>query len=319
MIRRPAAAALVAALLLAAGCMEDAEGPLEGVLVVYPAGSERMADSVSTLLQRTVQTIDPEPVFSFAFCTDSAFAGTLRSRRTILFLAERREALPRQLRDGDGVSSARDVWARDQRVFGAVLGSFDPEELSDSLEAAYDRHLRTYLFREFVSTSMSSPERMDSLASLGFVMDVPRSYSTSEWRPGDGFIQFQRPVSDDGLMMVSIRWTVQPGPPDAAGAVSWRQDMARRFFYNASQDSVDRSRLEILPLECGGLSGWRLTGAWINPHHLNAGGFTSYVLQGGTGSFILDAEVFNPGGEKEPYIREGWILMDTFAVEDQDE
>lgn len=100
MIRRPAAAVLVAALLLAAGCMEDAEGPLEGVLVVYPAGSERMADSVSTLLQRTVQTIDPEPVFSFAFCTDSAFAGTLRSRRTILFLAERREALPTQLRDG---------------------------------------------------------------------------------------------------------------------------------------------------------------------------------------------------------------------------
>jgi len=318
-IRPPAAIVLVAALLFAAGCMKGSEGPIEGVLIVYPAGSERMADSVSTLLQRTIQTIDPEPVFTFAFCTDSTFAGTLRSRRTILFLADSVEALPRQLRGGGGISSARDVWARDQRVFGAVPGDFDPEALSDSLEAAYHRHLRTYLFKEFVSTSMSSPERMDSLASLGFVMDVPRSYSTREWRPDDGFIQFQRRVSNEGLMMVSIRWTGQPGPSDAAGAVSWRQEMARRFFYNASQDSVDISRLEILPIERGGLSGWRLTGAWINPHHLNAGGFTSYVLRGGTGSFILDAEVFNPGGEKEPFIREGWILMDTFAVEDQDE
>ncbi len=317
-MRAPALLPLCCACLLAS-CMGGAEGPLKGVLVVYPEGMERQADSVAGLLQRTVTTIDAEQVFAFSFCTRSEFEGSLRSRRTILFLADSPAGLPGSLEQGTGVWWARDVWARRQRVFGAVLGATDPGAVSDSLEKAYNNHLYDYLFQEFVSTSMSSTDRMDSLAALGFTMDVPRSYRTAEWRPDDGFVQFQRPVSDEGLMMLSIRWL---DDSSAAGtveqAVSWRQDMARRFFWDASSDSVDLARLETIPISPGGLSGWRLTGAWINPAHLNAGAFTSYVLRSGGRSFILDAEVFNPGEEKEPYIREGWLLMSTFAVEGQD-
>ena len=312
------AAALLLALLLGAGCARDAVGPVKGVLVVYPDGGAAAADSLTGLYQRTVTTIDPEPVFSFSFCSASEFTGSLRNRRTILILAADESDLPPELRAGGPVAGARDVWARGQRVFGTVIGSADPEEVADSLEAAYDRHLAAWLFQDFVSTSMTSPERMDSLAALGFRMDVPRSYSTSEWIPEDGFVQFQRPVSDNGRMMLSIRWVRGLEALDAAGAVAWRQEMARRFFYDAAADSVDRSRLEALPVSLGGMTGWRLTGAWINPHHLNAGGFTSYVLQDADRSFLLDAEVFNPDAEKEPYVREGWILMGTFAVEEQD-
>lgn len=310
--------AAIMAVVLAAGCKGESEGPLKGVLVVYPEGEELMADSISDLLQRTVLAIDPEPVFSFAFCSESEFEGSLVNRRTILFISRDAEGLPQRLSGEGPVLSARDLWARDQRVFGVVAGRFDPAALSDSLERAYDVHLRAYLFRSFVSTSMSSPERIDSLAGLGFTLDIPRSYSTSEWRPEDGFVQFQRPVSEEGLLMVSVRWTDGLGAMDAAEAVRWREEMARRFFYNASGDSVDRARLEAVPVSVGGASGWRLTGAWTNARHLNAGGFTSYVLLHGNRSFLLDAEVFNPGAEKEPYIREGWLLFETFAVEGQD-
>lgn len=311
-------APLLLAILLWAGCARDAEGPIKGVLVVYPDGEARTADSLTGLYQRTVTTIDPEPVFSFSFCTAGEFTGSLRNRRTILILADDESDLPGELRGGGSVSGARDIWARGQRVFGTVIGAADPDEVADSLEEAYDRHLAAWLYQSFVSTSMTSPERMDSLAALGFRMDIPRSYATAEWIPGDGFVQFQRPVSDNGRMMLSIRWVEGLDVLDADGAVAWRQDMARRFFYDASADSVDRSRLEILPLTLGDMTGWRLTGAWINPHHLNAGGFTSYVLQDADGSFLLDAEVYNPDAEKEPYVREGWILMRTFAVEEQD-
>lgn len=311
-------AAMLLALLLGAGCAREAEGPLKGVLVVYPDGQEQAADSLTGLYQRTVTTIDPEPVFSFSYCSASEFTGSLRDRRTILFLAADEQGLPGELRGGVPVAGARDVWARGQRVFGTVIGSAGPDAVTDSLEDAYNRHLRDWLFQDFVSTSMTSPERMDSLAALGFRMDVPRSYATSEWIPEDGFVQFQRPVSDNGRLILSIRWVGGLEALDADGAVAWRQDMARRFFYDASADSVDRSRLEVLPLSTGGMTGWRLTGAWINPHHLNAGGFTSYVLQDAGRSFLLDAEIYNPDAEKEPYVREGWILMGTFAVEEQD-
>lgn len=310
--------AVATAAILLSACKGDSTGPLKGVLFVYSPGDEMFADSISDLLQRTVATIDSEPVFSFAFCSDEEFSGSLRTRRTILFVTRDSSGLPRELEGGGAVVSGRDIWARDQRVFGAVSGGFEPEALSDSLEASYNAHLLSYLYTSFVSTAMSSPERMDSLSAFGFVIDIPRSYSTREWRPEDGFIQFQRPVSDSGLLMLSIRWTEGLPGLDAESAVAWREEMTRRFFYNAAGDSVDRARLQVVPIDHGNASGWRLTGAWINPQHLNAGGFTSYVLQSGSRFFLLDAEIFNPGAEKEPYIREGWLLMNTFAAEGQD-
>ncbi len=65
----------------------------------------------------------------------------------------------------------------------------------------------------------------------------------------------------------------------------------------------------------GGLSGIQLTGVWRNPEYLNAGSFTSRVLDAGDEWYILDLEVYNPGHAKEPYLREGWIIMDTFVKE----
>lgn len=305
-------ASCAAALLCAAACRRPAEGPVKGVLVVYPDGCEETADSLARAVQRYVRSVDPEPVFAFTFVPASGFEGLMRHRRTVLLLPDVDGEYAAPLQEGP-VPWARDVWATGQAVYGARRGQ-DPGLLGDSLEAAYDRHLRAYLYESFVSTSMSSPERMDSLSSLGFVMDVPRSYSTREWRAGDGFLQFQRPLSEEGLLMLSVRW--QDGVVFETGeeAAAWREQVARRFFHDAGEDSVDRARLETLPLVHGDLTGWRLTGAWRNPRHLNAGAFTSYVIRSGSASFLLDMEVFNPGGEKEPYIREGWLIMNTFAV-----
>ena len=107
--------------------------------------------------------------------------------------------------------------------------------------------------------------------------------------------------------------TAVSSPEDA---ILRREAMARRFFYDARADSVDRSAVHWEEIVLNGAEGLRLTGLWRNPEHLNAGAFTSCVLDyGGTG-YILDLEVYNPGREKEPYIREGWTIMDSFVPED---
>jgi hypothetical protein len=303
-------------MLLFAGCKGAAEGPMNGVLVVYGEGQEAQAESISTTLQRIVATVDPEPVFSFSYASMDEMDASLRLRRTVLMLVSSEEEVPGGLEAAPGgYWRGHDVWARGQSFFAAVPGTFDAAALSRNIELAYNGHLEAWIYQSFVSTSMSSTARIDSLRPLGFFMDIPRSYQTAEWRPDDCFLQFQRPVSEEGMMLLSICWK----PGDSLGsledAIELRQWMARRFFYDASADSIDMARLGSAPWEVHGLRGWFLLGEWRNPEHLNAGAFTSYVLQSDTGVWILDTEVYNPGSEKEPYIREGWLVMNTFSPE----
>jgi hypothetical protein len=308
---------LLVSTALLASCRGQSEGPIKGVMVVYPDGLEDQAVQLAESLQIYVPTVEDEPVFSWSFAPQSAFRGDLKARRTVLVLLADSSEAPRGLSRTGGIWSGRDLWARDQTVYAALLGSVDTDALSESLLSAYEHHLEAWLYRGFVSTSMSSPERMDSLAALGFRMDVPRSWSTEVWKPEEGFIQYQRFVSEEGMLMLSIRWADSDSSLGSSGeAVTWREEMSRRFFYDASADSVDRARLSASPLEVGGASGWILLGSWRNPEHLNAGAFSSYVLSTDSRRYILDIEVYNPGEEKEIYIREGWLIFNTFIPEE---
>ncbi|OPL17937.1 MAG: hypothetical protein AVO35_07195 [Candidatus Aegiribacteria sp. MLS_C] len=306
--------------LIIAGCAGPSTGPVKGVLVVYSGGMEmETLDGILDDLQKQVVTVEPEAVFDFSVCTPGEFHEDLRTRRTILFLAGDPSELPSELEFQGDIYYAEDVWARGQRVFGAVLdGSFDPALLSDRLEEAYSGHLQAYLYGSFVSTQMSSPDRIDSLLALGFSIDIPKSYSLSEWEPETGFIQYQRRVSDICLLLLSVRWIEDDVVLSPDEAVTWREEVARNHFYDSSADSVDRSMVQVEPMELRGMEGWKLLGMWRNPEHLNAGAFTSYVLRSDGRRYLLDMEVFHERREKEPYIREGWIMMNTFIPGDED-
>jgi len=314
---------LVSAVLLLLACRQESLGPINGVLVVY---SPELADFIDggglEDLHLIIETVDPEEVFSFAYADVSEFEGTLRERRIILFLLSPDDAgvLPDGLtRNDTGISSGRDIWALNQQVFGVVLDPLSspvlPFGIPDSLLQAYNDQMSAYIYRSFVSTGMTSEARLDSLTELGFTLDVPKSYSTSIWSPGDGFLQYQRQPDDQCVLLFSIRITATNAELTADNAVQAREAMARLFFYDAQADSVDRARVTCRPVTFRGFQGFELTGVWRNPEYLNAGSFTSRVLDAGDVWYILDMEVYNPGYPKEPYLREGWIIMDTFNKE----
>jgi len=309
-------------MLFCVSCKHESVGPVNGVLVVY---SDSLADFIDggglQELHLIVETVDPEEVFSFSFARLSEFQGTLKTRRTILFLVapSDKDLLPTALQPGNSsVYSGRNVWSLDQLVFGAIVNPALPElpaGLVDTLENAYNFQMNNYIFESFVSTSMTSPERMDSLKSLGFSLDVPKSYFVRIWSPDDGFIQYQRQPGEECLLLFSIRILATDEELTDTNAILAREAMARIFFSDASADSVDRARITAVPILINGLSGWELTGVWRNPEYLNAGSFTTRVLDLGGVWYILDMEVYNPGHRKEPYLREGWVIMDTFCKE----
>ena len=309
-------------LLSCVSCKQDSLGPVNGVLVVYSASLTEFIDLGGLQdLHLIVETVDPEEVFSFSFAETNEFHGTLKARRVILLLLDPSEIhqIPGKLVDSDtGIYSARDVWALSQQVFAVVVDPESPElpaELPDMLEAAYDDQMHDYIYESFVSTSMTSPERMDSLAVLGFSLNVPKSFSVRIWTPDDGFIQYQRQPDDECLLLFSIRILATDTELTDSNAVLAREAMARLFFYDASADSVDRVRITTVPINQYGLPGWEITGVWRNPEYLNAGSFTTRVLDSGGEWYILDMEVFNSRYRKEPYLRECWSIMDTFRKE----
>ncbi|OPX29927.1 MAG: hypothetical protein B1H09_05695 [Gemmatimonadaceae bacterium 4484_173] len=309
-------------LLFSVSCKHESIGPINGVLVVY---SDSLADFIDQgglqELHLVVETVDPEEVFSFSFAGISEFQGTLKTRRTILFLVDPSDTylLPSALQAGDsGIYRGEDVWSLDQHVFGVVVDPASPElpsGLADTLESAYNDQMNSYIFESFVSTSMTSPERMDSLQALGFTLNVPKSYFVRIWSPDDGFIQYQRQPDEECLLLFSIRILTTDAELTETNAILAREAMARIFFSDASADSVDRARITAVRVVKNGLHGWELTGVWRNPEYLNAGSFTTRVLDLDGVWYILDMEVYNPGHRKEPYLREGWIIMDTFRKE----
>lgn len=314
--------ALLLPLLLISSCKQDSIGPLNGVLIVYSEDITEFIDSGGLEdIQIVVETVDPENVFSFSYASLPEFTGTLRERRIILMLLSPGDAdeFPGGLRETDsGILQGRDIWANNQTVIAATVPPADPTlptGLQDALLEACNDQMRAYIYRSFVSTSMSSPERIDSLSSLGFTMDVPKSYATRKWMPADGFIQYQRQPDDNSMLLLSIAIISSGGELTPERAMLAREAMARNFFYDAREDSVDRARTTSEPIASSGLNGIQLTGVWRNPEYLNAGSFTTRVLDGGTEWYILDMEVYNPGHAKEPYLREGWIIMNTFHKE----
>jgi len=302
-------------LLLLLSCAGPATGPLKGVLVVYPDGfSTEELNYILDELQLYVTTVGPETVFDFSVCSMEQFQDDLRKRRTILFLAEDRGGIPGELdREEGSIFFARDVWASGQVALGVMISEdIDWNTVSRRLESAYDQHLYDYIYGSFVSTQMSSPARIDSLLELGFSMDIPKSYSLAEWNAEGGFIQYQRRVSDQCLLLLSVRWIEDDVVLSPEEAVIWREAVARNHFHDAAADSVDRSMVQVDPLRLREMEGWKLLGMWRNPEHLNAGAFTSYVLRSDGRRYLLDMEVFHEGREKEPYIREGRLIMNTF-------
>ena len=308
--------------LLFISCRQESIGPLNGILVVYsPSLSSFIDDGGLDELHLVVETVDPEQVFSFAFASLPEFEGTLRERRTILFLLspEDAEELPDGLEGTAGsVYCGEDLWAINQRVLAVVTdgGSHLPEELPGLLLQAYQWQMHSYLYRSFVSTSMTSQGRIDSLkAVLGFSLDVPKSYFTHKWMERDLFVQYQRQPDDQCLLLLSINVISTSLELTPENAMLAREAMARTYFYDASEDSVDRARTGYELFTTGELEGLQLTGVWRNPEFLNAGSFTCRVLDAGDEWYILDMEVYNPGHAKEPYLREGWIIMNTFRKE----
>lgn len=303
------------AMLLLSACRQNSIGPVKGVLVVYSPGLASFIDDGGLdRIQRTVTTVETENVFSWAFASSGEFTGTLTERRVILFLVTSADALPEGVEAvSPGLYFGEDIWAINQQVIGAVVenGSL-PEPLADLLEEAYNTQVHRYIYGSFVNTQMSSPERLDSLGALGFTIDVPKAYATHVWRPDEGFIQYQRPAGEECLLMLSIRFSAPTPELTDSIAIEAREAMARRFFHQASADSVDRSRVEVSRITFGDMHGVSLTGMWRNPEYLNAGAFTSRILDSGERRYIMDLEVYNPGREKEPYLREGWVMMDTF-------
>ena len=300
--------------ILLLGCAGPATGPVKGVLVVSDGDLDPLeVDALLAEIQLFVPTVTEEPVFDFSSCTLEEFGGDLEHRRTILFIVNDPGALPEDLIPQGGLYTGRDVWATGQYVFGVVL-PLRPSaaEISTALEAAYDQHLSDYVYESFVSTQMSSRERMDSLLTLGFSMDIPKSYHLADWDADIGFVQYQRSPSDVCFLILSIRWIDDGKILNGEEAVLWREAVARNFFYQAASDSVDRSSVSIAPLTLRGIEGWRLLGMWRNPEHLNAGAFTSYILHHEGVRYLLDLEVFHEHREKEPYIREGWLVMNSF-------
>lgn len=309
-------------LLAVLSCRQDSIGPLNGIMVVHSSPLAGYIDEGGLdELHLVVETVDPEQVFSFSYADLSEFKGTLKERRIILLLLAPEDAgeIPggmEQIRDG--VYSGEDVWALNQRVFAVVTdGTGDlPAGLADDLLQAYSDQMHAYLYRSFVSTSMTSQARMDSLqAAFGFSMDVPKSYITHKWMQVDRFVQYQRQPDDECLLLLSMNIIATDAELTADNAMLAREAMARTYFYDADADSVDRARTRFEPWTQGGMQGVQLTGVWRNPEYLNAGAFTCRVLDAGDEWYILDMEVYNPGYGKEPYLREGWIIMNTFHKE----
>jgi len=214
-----------------------------------------------------------------------------------------------------GTRVARDLWARAQAVlilhagetaaFDSILAAPAPSFL-DSYEDGIALALRPALLAAGRDPAMSRHLRR----TYGFGLEVPRGYLVGE-DPDGRVLRLYRVAEGEPARFLLVHWgPASRRPQGLIDVLEMRDSLVARYY---DGDWTLRDSVRGWTGDFQGAPGLRATGVWQNDRYAMGGLFTSVAFVRGDRFYFLDASVFNPPGDKLPFLREVWSLADTFS------
>jgi hypothetical protein len=83
-------------------------------------------------------------------------------------------------------------------------------------------------------------------------------------------------------------------------------------YYDGEELKLDWTTVQ--PAEFAGYEGLKIDGRWENNELVHGGKFFSYCINTEDRFYMVDARLFAPGLEKEPWLRQLRIVATTFQI-----
>ncbi|MBD3166826.1 DUF4837 family protein [bacterium] len=320
----------ILALLILSGCDAFKRSALEGGSEVYVIleGPEMqpMKPLISDALEREVLTPQPEQRFYITFGNSDSLARATKWANLVMMgaldgedrVSERignmLSAEARQgVESGDfNIFQRKDAWVRNQTVLFIVARTYKELHawLSENGQEVYN--LLAQDRYERMKDKMYSFEEQDELADSlrlahGWHLRIPHDYLLVESHRNPDYIRLRRHYPD---RFITVAW--RPGEPDVVRSdslIAWRNSVSGTF---ADPSHVNPDFLQKREVTIGGFQAVKVMGLWETKSTLGGGPFVSYMLHANGTLYLLDGMVFAPDREKEPFVRQFELILNTF-------
>lgn len=322
----------VALLVGCGGRLPKGNGSLHEITVIAdPMEWSAIQGLLREGLERTVRTPREEKVFRLEPRSPEDF-DFFKTWRNVLLVARLdgelqmaglarsllSEEVIQRIEDGEAyVFVKTDVWAKDQ-VFvmmvakdtqgleGQILDRRD--ELFTTLEGHLNRRVLEWLYKRGEQRALEQK----LFDRYGWALRVPEGYAVEKELSEVHFVWMRKRTPGRWIF---VWWgRIAPGETVDAPWLRAKRDEIGTQFYEG--DRVAAEDMETSETMVDGKPAIQLSGLWENPEKAVGGPFRCYAVVDRTTDtvFVVDGAVYAPGIEKEPYLRQVDLIVQTFST-----
>lgn len=211
----------------------------------------------------------------------------------------------------------RNEWARGQQML--ILVATDVPTLkerlqteSKSLYQILDDHRSNKIKEELYSRLEEKKLAQEIRERYGFDLRIPHDYSLVREEPEEGWLRLKRLMPERWITL----WRspiFEEDPVDSAWAVAAWSQLTSKF---ADPLRMNWDYLRLREADVSGYPGLEMRGLWETVGPQGGGPFVCYLFFHPEEKrvYLLEGEVYNPSGDKEPFLKQVEIILGTFQV-----
>ena len=210
----------------------------------------------------------------------------------------------------------RNLWAQDQEVFFLAARSESTlmeklqenrDHLFDLMEGALNEKIVRFLYQR--GRQIELEKRL--FGDYGWTLMIPEGYVVAKELPEEHFVWLRRQQPHRWLF---VHWQDTADVAMTPQVCMDERDRVGRQFYDG--DQIVRERTGWEEVAFAGHRAVKLSGIWENKQLLAGGPFRTYCFyQEEAGRrYLVDAAVYAAGTEKEPYLRQVDLIVQTFST-----
>lgn len=214
------------------------------------------------------------------------------------------------------VFSKRDEWANGQLML--VLAAPDIPTLIERLRSERESLFNILDARrtEWVSKDLYHRYEQKDLAAdirerYGFNLRIPHDYVLVRDEPEAGWLRLKRGLQPGRWITLWRSTPLEEDPVDSTWVYQTWATLAAQF---ADPVRANLSFLKSRETEIFGHPGFEMRGLWETENAKGGGPFLCRAFYDPAGGrvYLLEGEVFNPGGLKEPFVKQLEAILETF-------
>ncbi|MDP8205822.1 MAG: DUF4837 family protein [Candidatus Electryonea clarkiae] len=318
--------------LIIIGCGGFKPGAVEGDKSVAVITEGSHAEIIRTLLTKTLEreilTPQPEKHFELFFGGDDSLSSySLWSNVILAGALDSDDKVSARLGDMlkgeslEGVSQElyfifrkQNLWARGQTVIFLVAATRadlalwienNGDELYKILSDDRNERMKKTLFAHKEQKKLA-----DSLRTAhGWSFRIQHDYQLVTSQRSPNIIRLRRRLPDRYL---TVAWRIgDPKEVCIDSLIAWRNSIGKKF---ADPSKINKNYIKVTESSISDVPAVRVEGLWETIGNLGGGPFVSYIFHSGGTLYFIEGAVFAPDREKELFVRQLDIILNTFEL-----